>query len=49
VEDVEALGKSFGLGPHEVAFRDRAIDGDIPARLAAEELKDLGVTIVGHR
>ena len=47
--DVAAWLKNFGLGQYEAAFRDNAIDGDLLASLTTEDLKDLGVTIVGHR
>ena len=47
--DVAAWLKNFGLGQYEAAFRDNAIDGDLLPSLTAEDLKDLGVTIVGHR
>ena len=39
----------LGLGQYEAAFRDNAIDGDLLASLTTEDLKDLGVTVVGHR
>ena len=47
--DVGAWLKTLGLGQYEAAFRDNAIDGAILPSLTAEDLKDLGVTIVGHR
>ena len=47
--DVAAWLKNLGLGQYEAAFRDNAIDGDLLASLTTEDLKDLGVTIVGHR
>ena len=47
--DVGAWLKDLGLGEYEAAFRDNAIDGDVLPSLTAEDLKDLGVTIVGHR
>ena len=47
--DVAAWLKSLGLEQYEAAFRDNAIDGDVLPSLTAEDLKDLGVTIVGHR
>ena len=34
---------------YEAAFRDNAIDGDVLPTLTAGDLKDLGITIVGHR
>ena len=47
--DVAAWLKDLGLEQYEAAFRDNAIDGDLLPSLTAEDLKDLGVTIVGHR
>jgi len=47
--DVAAWLKNLGLGQYEAAFRDNAIDGDLLPSLTAEDLKDLGVAIVGHR
>jgi class 3 adenylate cyclase len=47
--DVAAWLKNLGLGQYEAAFRDNAIEGDLLPTLTAEDLKDLGVTIVGHR
>ena len=47
--DVAAWLKNLGLGEYEPAFRDNAIDGDLLPGLTAEDLKDLGVSIVGHR
>ena len=47
--DVAAWLNNLGLGQYEAAFRDNAIDADLLPSLTAEDLKDLGVTIVGHR
>jgi hypothetical protein len=47
--DVGAWLKNLGLGQYEAAFRDNAIDGDLLPSVTTEDLKDLGVTIVGHR
>src|SRR6266699_5450156 len=41
--------RSLGLGQYEAAFRDNAIDDTVLPNLTAEDLKDLGVDIVGHR
>src|ERR1700758_3456886 len=41
--------RSLGLGQYEAAFRENAIDDTLLPTLTAEDLKDLGVTIVGHR
>ena len=47
--DVGEWLRSIGLGQYEVAFRDNEIDDDVLWKLTADDLKDLGVTIVGHR
>src|SRR6476659_9030030 len=47
-----ALGgwrSSIDLGQYEAAFRENAIDDTVLPNLTAEDLKDLGVDIVGHR
>jgi class 3 adenylate cyclase/predicted ATPase len=47
--DVMAWLRSHGLEQYEAAFRENAVDESILPRLTAEDLKDLGVTAVGHR
>ena len=47
--DIGGWLRGLGLGVYEGAFRDNAIDDTILPTLTAEDLKDLGVTIVGHR
>jgi class 3 adenylate cyclase len=47
--DVGEWLRSIGLGQYEAAFRDNEIDEDVLGNLTADDLKDLGVTIVGHR
>src|SRR5436190_20648952 len=41
--------RSLGLRRYEAAFRDNEIDETVLPSLTAEDLKDLGVGIVGHR
>ena len=41
--------RSLGLEQYEAAFRENAIDDTVLPNLTAEDLKDLGVNIVGHR
>jgi class 3 adenylate cyclase len=41
--------RSLGLGQYEAAFRENEIDDTVLPSLTAEDLKDLGVSIVGHR
>ncbi len=39
----------LGLDQYEPAFRENAIDATVLTSLTAEDLRDLGVTLVGHR
>ena len=41
--------RSLGLERYEASFRENEIDETILPGLTAEDLKDLGVGIVGHR
>jgi SAM domain (Sterile alpha motif) len=41
--------RSVGLQQCEAAFRENAITEKLLPSLTAEDLKDLGVSIVGHR
>src|SRR5271166_4820359 len=47
--DVGVWLRTLGLGQYEAAFRDNEIDGEVLPKLTVEDLKDLGVAIVGHR
>src|SRR3954467_11968662 len=47
--DLGSLLRSLGLEQYEPAFRENAIDDSVLLRLTAEDLKDLGIGIVGHR
>jgi class 3 adenylate cyclase len=47
--DIQAWLQGLGLLEYEAAFRDNAIDEKILLSLTAEDLKDLGVALVGHR
>ncbi len=47
--DVGEWLHGLGLQQYEQAFRDNEIDARLLPRLTAEDLKDLGVTLVGHR
>jgi hypothetical protein len=47
--DVGAWLRELGLGQYEAAFRDNAINEQVLPNLAAEDLKDMGIGIVGHR
>ena len=41
--------RSLGLEQYEAAFRDNAISEKVLPNLTAEDLKDLGIGMVGHR
>src|SRR5271163_1885307 len=40
---------NLGLGQYEAAFRDNEIGGAVLPKLTLDDLKDLGVAVVGHR
>ena len=41
--------RNLGLGQYAAAFRDNEIDESVLPGLTTEDLRDLGVTLVGHR
>jgi class 3 adenylate cyclase/predicted ATPase len=47
--DIAAWLESLGMQQYEEAFRDNAIDAAVLPELTADDLKDLGVNLVGHR
>jgi len=47
--DIAAWLQRLGLQQYEQAFRDNRIEADVLPSLTAEDLKDLGVTLVGDR
>jgi hypothetical protein len=47
--DVADWLRKLGLEQYEPAFRANEIDARVLPSLTAEDLKDLGVTLVGHR
>src|SRR5271165_779531 len=47
--DVGVWLGTLGVGQYEAAFRDNEINGEVLPKLTAEDLKDLGVAVVGHR
>jgi len=49
VMDLRGWLRSLGLDRYEAAFRENEIDETVLPSLTAEDLKDLGVGIVGHR
>ena len=47
--DIVAWLRELGLERYEEAFRENEIEAEILPKLTADDLKDIGVTIVGHR
>ena len=47
--DIVVWLRSLGLGKYEAAFRENEIDEAVLPSLTAEDLKELGVTALGHR
>jgi len=47
--DVVVWLRSLGLGQYEAAFRENDIDETVLPGLTHENLKELGVTSLGHR
>ena len=47
--DVGRWLRGLGLGQYEEKFRDNRIDADLLPRLTVDDLKDIGVSIVGDR
>jgi hypothetical protein len=47
--DIGAWLRGVGLGQYEAAFRENAINEKVLPNLTAEDLKDMGIGIVGHR
>jgi hypothetical protein len=47
--DLRGWLRSLGLEQYEAAFRENEIDDTVLPSLTAEDLKELGVGILGHR
>src|SRR5271167_2471711 len=47
--DVADWLRGLGLEQYASAFRDNAIDAEVLQSLTPEDLRDIGVTLVGHR
>ncbi|MGC2785008.1 MAG: adenylate/guanylate cyclase domain-containing protein [Roseiarcus sp.] len=47
--DIGGWLRGLGLEQYEAAFRENEIDSEVLPKLTAEDLKDIGVAIVGHR
>ena len=49
IMDIIVWLRSLGLGKYEAVFRENEIDETVLPSLTAEDLKELGVTALGHR
>ncbi|TIP79142.1 MAG: hypothetical protein E5X63_35465, partial [Mesorhizobium sp.] len=47
--DIEEWLRSLGLQQYGTAFRENDVEAEVLLRLTAEDLKDIGVSSVGHR
>jgi class 3 adenylate cyclase/tetratricopeptide (TPR) repeat protein len=47
--DIAEWLRSLGLEQYEGAFRENAIDAEVLRDLTAEDLRELGVSLIGHR
>lgn len=47
--DVGEWLHNLGLGQYKAAFRENDVDAELLPNLAAEDLKELGITSLGHR
>jgi hypothetical protein len=49
IMDVGDWLRGLGLKQYEAAFRDNAVDSAVVPKLTVDDLKELGVALVGHR
>ena len=47
--DIAVWLRGLGLEQYAPAFRDNDFDGEVLGRLTGEDLRELGVTSIGHR
>jgi hypothetical protein len=47
--DIAAWLRGLSLERYEAVFRDNEIDWAVLPKLTADDLRDIGVTVVGHR
>ena len=47
--DIAAWLRMLGLERYEQAFRDNDVDAKVLPHLTAEDLKEIGITSLGHR
>ena len=49
VMDIADWLRGLGLEQYEAAFRENAIDAGVLRELTADDLRELGITPIGHR
>src|SRR5579884_529147 len=47
--DIERWLEGVGLPQYKAAFLEHGIDDEVLQQLTADDLKDLGITLIGHR
>ncbi len=47
--DIATWLRGLGLGQYEPMFRDNGVDSEVLPHLTADDLRDMGVTAIGHR
>ena len=47
--DVASWLRNLGLERYEAAFRENDVSAELLRNLTADDLKELGVTAIGHR
>ncbi|WGD55233.1 SAM domain-containing protein [Bradyrhizobium sp. CB1650] len=47
--DIEGWLRGLGLQQYVTAFRENNVEAEVLVRLTAEDIKDIGVSSVGHR
>jgi uncharacterized protein YjiS (DUF1127 family) len=47
--DIEGWLRGLGLQQYVTAFRENNVEAEVLLRLTAEDIKDIGVSSVGHR
>ena len=47
--DIQVWLRTLGLEQYDQTFRENGVDGEVLPKLTAEDLKDIGITAVGHR
>jgi len=47
--DIGGWLRGLGLGQYEAAFRENEIDPEVLPKLTSEDLREIGVVVIGHR